>query len=69
MSGEIDYVVSARVWRFLNMDWVLNTSILNVFFIGGISLASFAQLWVMRCGEGCQVRRGVGRARIKRCIY
>ena len=25
MSGEIDSVVSARVWRFLNMDkWVLS---------------------------------------------
>ena len=41
MSGEIDYVVSARVWRFLNMDWVLTTSILNGFFVGGISLDQF----------------------------
>jgi len=41
MSGEIDSVVSARVLRFLNMDWVLTTSILNVFFIGGISLGKF----------------------------
>ena len=42
MSGEIDSVVSARVWHFLNMDWVLTTSILNVFFVGGISLGKFS---------------------------
>ena len=69
MSGEIDSVVSARVLRFLNMDGVLTTSILNVFFIEVYRWANFVQLWVMRCGEGCQVRRRVGQARIKRCIY
>ena len=41
LTGEIDYVVSARVWRFLNMDWVLTKSILNVFYVGGISLGKF----------------------------
>ena len=26
---------------FLNMDWVLTTSVLNVFFVGSISLGKF----------------------------
>ena len=40
MSGEIDSVVSARVLRFKKI-WIGTTSILNVFFIGGISLGKF----------------------------